>query len=148
MKSNFAQLYFRLAIGVAFFILGLDRLGAWGPYGSKNVSWGDWQHFYTYARSLMFFLPDSLAFVGAAIATACEILFGILLVIGLFTRAAAVGGAVLTFSFAICMALANGIMSPINYSVFAVSAGFCMLANVPAYKWSIDALIKSKKQDK
>lgn len=146
MKSNFAQLYFRLAIGVAFFILGLDRLGAWGPYGAKNVSWGDWQHFYSYARSLLFFLPDSLAFACAAIATACEIIFGILLVIGLFTRTVAIGGAVLTLSFAICMALTNGIMSPINYSVFAVSAGFCMLANVSTYKWSIDAFIQSKKQ--
>ena len=148
MKSNFAQLYFRVAIGVAFFILGLDRLGAWGPYGTKNVDWGDWQHFYTYARSLMFFLPDSLAFAGAVIATGCEIIFGILLVVGLFTRMAAIGSAILTFSFAVCMALANGIMSPINYSVFAVSAGFCLLASVSNYKWSIDGLIQSKKQSK
>lgn len=31
-----------------------------GPYGSKNVSWGDWTHFVQYVAVLNSFVPKSL----------------------------------------------------------------------------------------
>lgn len=128
MLKTIARLYLRLALGTGFFLLGLDRLGAWGPNGKPWVSWGDWKHFSAYAHEVMNFLPGQLAEVLAVIATIAEIAFGFLLLIGLFTRWAAIGAAILTAAFAIAMAISSGITSPINYSVFTVSAASLLLS--------------------
>ena len=128
MLKAIAQRYLRLALGTGFLLLGLDRLGAWGPNGKPWVSWGDWKHFSAYAHEVMNFLPGQLAEVLAFIATIAEITFGLLLLIGLFTRWAAIGAAILTAAFAIAMAISSGITSPINYSVFTVSAASLLLS--------------------
>lgn len=128
MLTTIARLYLRLALGTGFTLLGLDRLGCWGPNGKPWVSWGDWKHFSAYAREVMGFLPAQLADVLAVIATIAEITIGILLLIGLFTRWAAIGSAILTGGFAIAMAISYGINSPINYSVFTVSAASLLLS--------------------
>ena len=140
MAKAIAQLYLRIALGTAFFILGLDRLGVWGPNGKPWVSWGDWKHFSAYAHEVMVFLPGQLAEVLAVIATIAEISIGILLVTGWLTRWAALSGSLLTLCFAIAMAISYGITSPINYSVFTVSAACLLLSTMPAYRWSIDSL--------
>lgn len=127
MSSTIARIYLRLALGTGFFLLGLDRLGAWGPHGKPWVSWGDWQHFSAYAHQVMRFLPGPLAEVLAVIATIAEIVFGALLLIGWQTRWAALGSAILTAGFAIAMAISDGITSPIDYSVFTVSAASFLL---------------------
>ena len=44
------------------------------------------------------------------------------------------------------MAISGGITSPINYSVFTVSAACLLLAIQPAYRWSLDALIARKQE--
>src|SRR5260221_14314212 len=116
--ATYIQLYLRLALGIDFMVLALDRFGVWGKNGASNVSWGDWKHFSDYAHQLMFFLPYSLSEILAVVATICELSFGALLIIGLFTRWAAIGSGLLTFLFAISMIAAFGISSPINYSVF------------------------------
>lgn len=145
-KLPFIQFYLRLALGIDFLVPGLDRLGVWGPNGGRNISWGDWQHFSSYAHQMMFFLPGTLAEILAVIATICELTFGALLIIGWLTRWAAIGSGILTFCFASCMIAAFGISSPINYSVFAASAGSFLLATVSQYTWSIDEwILKNKK---
>jgi uncharacterized membrane protein YphA (DoxX/SURF4 family) len=145
-KSAFAQFFLRLALGIDFLVPGLDRLGVWGGYGSPNVSWGDWEHFSRYARETMGFLPAGFADMLAVLATVWEIAFGTLLIIGLFTRLAAAGSAMLTFCFALSMSISFGVMSPINYSVFVVSAGSFLLATMGTYRWSIDeSILKHKK---
>jgi len=146
MAKSLIQLYLRLALATGFIILGFDRLGAWGPYGKPWVSWGDWRHFSTYAHEVMGFLPGGLAEVLAIVATAGEISIGILLLFGLFTRQAAVAGGLLTGCFAIAMAISYGITSPVNYSVFTVSAASFLLSTLPGYRWSIDALLRSRKE--
>ena len=145
MNKAITQLYLRLAMGSGFTILGLDRLGAWGPNGKPWVSWGDWRHFSAYAHEVMGFLPGGLAEILAVLATIAEISIGILLLLGLFTRQAAIGSGVLTASFAVAMAISYGITSPINYSVFTVSAASFLLSVQPGYRWSIDALISKKR---
>lgn len=145
MIKALPQLYLRLALGAGFFIIGCDRLGAWGPYGKPWVSWGDWKHFSAYAHELMGFLPGGLAEVLAVIATVAEVTFGVLLLLGLFIRPAAFGSGVLTACFAIAMTITNGITSPINYSVFTVSAASFLLSVQPSYRWSLDALLKSRR---
>ena len=145
MRTSLPQLYLRLALGIGFFILGLDRLGAWGPYGRSWVSWGDWQHFSAYAHQLMSFLPSALAEMLAILATIIEIFGGLLLLLGLFTRWAAYACSVMTLCFAIAMTINDGITSPIDYSVFTVSAACWLLAIQPSYRWSIDALLQQRK---
>ena len=146
MKKQFsyAQLYLRLALGIDFLVPGLDRLGAWGPHGNPNVSWGDWQHFVDYARQTMAFMPHSWVPVFAVIATLGEGGFGLLLLIGLFTRVAALGSFLLSLGFAISMAISFGIESPLGYSVFTLSAASLLLASLPEYKWSTDSIIINK----
>ncbi|HVW61364.1 MAG TPA: TQO small subunit DoxD [Puia sp.] len=145
MAKALIQLYLRLALATGFILLGFDRLGAWGPYGKPWVSWGDWKHFSTYAHEVMGFLPGGLAEALAVIATIGEISFGILLLLGLFTRQAAFGSGLLTGGFAIAMAISYGITSPVNYSVFTVSAASFLLSTMPAHRWSIDALLYNQK---
>jgi putative oxidoreductase len=140
MRTSLPQLYLRLALGTGFFLLGLDRLGAWGPYGRSWVSWRDWHHFSAYAHQVMNFLPYSLAEMLAVVATVVEIIGGFLLLAGLFTRWAAYACSILTFCFAVAMAISGGITSPIDYSVFSVSAACWLLAIQPSYRWSIDAI--------
>lgn len=145
MLQPFAQLYLRLAIGTAFAFFGLDRLGVWGPYGKPWVSWGDWAHFSPRAHHLMFFLSYGLAEAFAVIATILEISVGILLIIGLLTRWASFVSCGLALCFALAMTIADGITSPLGYSVFTVSAASLLLAVQPGYRWSIDSLLAKNK---
>ena len=78
---------------------------------------------------------------GAAVAaTIGEGLFGLLLLLGWYTRIGALGSGVLSLCFAIAMAVSFGIDSPLGYSVFALSAGSFLLAGLPYYPWSIDKI--------
>lgn len=137
--TAFAQLFLRLALGVGFISPVADRLGLWGPSGTPNVGWGDWAHFAAYARKLMFFLPVGQADSLGLVATVAEVVIGVLLIVGFRTRWMALGSGLLTLAFAASMTAALGIHAPLNYSVFAVSAGSFLLATVPEFRWSLDA---------
>lgn len=148
MKNGYSlfQLYLRIALGASYLCAGLDRFGVWGPNGGARISWGDWEHFMIYAHKLLFFLPYGLASFFAAVASGAEILFGIMLIIGLYTRWAAIGSGALLVLFALCMTVAFGIQAPLNYSVFTASAASFLLATLGAYKWSIDSYLFTRKQ--
>ena len=142
--QSFAQLFLRLALGIAYLVPALDRLGVWGKNGQPGISWGDWQHFVQYAGEVMGFIPHALVTPFAVIATIAEISFGILLVLGKYTKLAAIGSGVLALLFAISMAISFGIVSPLSYSVFTVSAASFLLATIDQYNWSLDNLRFSK----
>ncbi|MBS1503316.1 MAG: DoxX family membrane protein, partial [Bacteroidetes bacterium] len=110
-NTKFVQLYLRVAIGTAYLWEVADRLGLLGAHGQPHVGWGDWQHFVAYARQTMSFLPAGIIPVLAVIATIGEGSFGLLILTGLFTRAAAIGSSVLSFCFAAAMAISFGIES-------------------------------------
>jgi putative oxidoreductase len=135
---NLPSLYLRLALGVPYIWFVADRLGILGPPGSKHVGWGDWSHFLQYASQVMSFLPARIVPFFAIMATIGEFVFGFFLLIGLFTRLAAVGSGILSLMFAVSMAISFGIESPLGYSVFAVSAASFLLATFPHYRWSVD----------
>lgn len=141
----YIQLFLRLAIGAGYVTFGLDRLGALGSYGCKNVSWGDWQHFMQYAASVMGFLPYNVAQVFAVMATIAELTFGTLLIIGFYTSLAAIGSGLLALCFAVSMAISQGITSPMGASVFTLSAASFLLATIANYRWSIDNLRARKR---
>jgi putative oxidoreductase len=43
------------------------------------------------------------------------------------------------------MSTSSGIISPINYSVFTVSAASLLLSTMEGYTWSMDALIAARR---
>lgn len=142
------SLYLRIAIGSAYLWEVADRLGMLGVNGKPHVSWGDWEHFIAYAAQVMSFLPASLIPVLAALATIGEAVFGLLILLGLFTRQAALGSGTLSLGFAVAMAISFGIESPLGYSVFTLSAGSFLLATLPNYSWSLDSRLMNKKINK
>lgn len=139
--NQFPQLYLRVATGVGFIVPVLDRIGWLGPAGEKNIGWGTWDNFVVYTNTLLPFLGREAANVIGGIATLSEILFGIMLIIGLKTRTVAFGSFLLTLSFALCMAVFLGFKAPLNYSVFVVSAACLLLSTIPEYQWSLDAYV-------
>jgi uncharacterized membrane protein YphA (DoxX/SURF4 family) len=145
LANNFKlhSLILRIAIAVPYLWFVSDRLGLLGAYGQPHVGWGDWKHFLEYARQTMRFLPAFIVPILAVVATLAEFTFGLLLLVGLFTRLVAVGSGILTFMFAVSMAISFGIESPLGYSVFIVSAASFLLATIPEYTYSLDHLFKS-----
>jgi putative oxidoreductase len=147
MKNSTAptQLFLRIALGISFIAACFDRFGWIAPYGSPNVDWGDWKHFSVYAHQIMPFVPNRLAEWMAVAASAMELGFGILLIVGLFTRWVSIGSGLLLVSFGTCMAISLGIHAPLAYSVFTAAAAAFLLATIPNYKWSIDEIsVKNK----
>lgn len=139
-REALAQLILRIALGLGFLFPVLDRFGLLGPPGSKLVAWGTWSAFLTYTHTVIPFLPASLA---ATIATLGEAVFAICLTIGFKTRIMALGAALLTLVFAICMACFIGIYAPfIQYPVLVFTGGALLLSTVSDYRWSIDQLGK------
>lgn len=143
-NTKLPQLYLRIAIGSAYLWEVADRLGALGAHGQPHVGWGDWSHFIDYAQQVMGFLPSGIISFFAIIATIGEGLFGAMILTGLFTRAAAIGSGILSFCFALAMAVSFGIESPLGYSVFTLSAASFLLATLPEYNWSIDAWLEKR----
>ncbi|SEP02171.1 Uncharacterized membrane protein YphA, DoxX/SURF4 family [Mucilaginibacter gossypiicola] len=144
INQKFSSIYLRLAIGVSYLWEVADRLGLFGPNGHPHVGWGDWKHFIAYAKQVMSFLPDGIVNLLATIATIGEGGFGLLLILGLFTRMAAIGSGVLSLCFAIAMAISFGIESPLGYSVFTLSAASFLLASLTQYSWTLDKWLTTR----
>lgn len=144
MGKDLIQAFARLAIGIGFLSAVGDRFGLWGPHGSANVSWGDFAHFTMYTAQVNSFMPSGLALTLAIVSTIFESLFGVALVLGLFTRAAAIGSAYLLAIFAFSMTISLGIKKPLDDSVFADCAAALLLTQWPRFRWSIDDLIARK----
>lgn len=144
---SFPSIALRGTLATSYLWEVADRLGFFGAHGQPHVGWGDWQHFMTYARQVMNFLPEATIPTLAVIATVGEATIGILLLVGLFTRIAASLSCLLSLAFALSMAISGGLESPIGYSVFTVSAASLLLATLPDYKWSIDSLYTKTKNN-
>lgn len=143
--APFAQLFTRLILAIGFFIPVADRFGWLGAPGTGIVSWGNWSLFLQYTHSLLPFLSSGLADVFGLFATVLEIAFGILLLIGFNTRYAALGTALLTFTFACCMIGVQGIAAPFKYPVFVYTSAGLLLCALGEYRWSIDEYLSKKK---
>lgn len=134
---HFAQLFLRLALGIGFILPVMDRFGWLGAPDSPTVGWGNWSIFVDYTHSLMPYLSRTMANVMGIIATAGELIFGLLLIIGYKIKLAAIGSFLLTLAFALSMLIFANYRAPFNYSVFVVSTSSLVLASLPGYKWSI-----------
>src|ERR1700719_3622024 len=125
-----ARVFLRLALGITFLVAIGDRVGWLGPYGSKNVSWGDWTHFVQYVAVLNSFVPKSLIPGLAVLETIIELGLGIALLSGIYQRVVAWSSAGLLVSFALTMSIALGITAPLSYSVFTALGAALLLGAV------------------
>src|SRR5437868_8072380 len=120
--TEIVRLFARFALGASFLSAVADRFGLWGPYGAKNVSWGNFAHFVEYTGAVTSLFPSSLTMSFAWAATVAETLFGILLIAGFKIRMASVLSGLLLLSFAMGMVTGLGIKTPFDYSVFSAAA--------------------------
>jgi uncharacterized membrane protein YphA (DoxX/SURF4 family) len=140
-RMNYATVFVRFAVGFSFLSAVADRFGLWGAYGQPHVAWGDFSRFTAYTGSLLWFLPSVVYPVMAWTATAAEIVFGLALIIGLFTRMVAFLSGTLLLTFALTMTFSLGIKAPFDFSVFSASAGAFLLAAFRGqYPCSLDKL--------
>ena len=123
-----ARWFLRLSIAGGFLSGVADRLGIWGGPGTPNVAWGAWAPFVEYTAKLNWFAPAPIVSFLAWAATFSETVFAVGLIVGWQLRWFALGSGLLLLSFALTMTLALGIKAPLNYSVFAASAGAVFLA--------------------
>jgi putative oxidoreductase len=130
----------RLLIGLSFAWNVADRLGAFGPHGAPGVAWGDMAHFTAYTAKVNAFAPAALVPALAVVATVAEGVLGVAMLLGVRTRLAAAGSALLLLLFATAMVLSG--LSQAQYGVYLMAAGAWALATVDATALGLDALVR------
>lgn len=136
--QNIATLLLRIGLSFGFLSAVASRLSLLGAKSSG------WNNFLNYTAQVNSFVPKSIIPPIAVASTVLELAIGIMLLVGFKTSYAAFGAAILTLLFALAMSYSFGIKEPLDYSVFAFSAGAFLLATIPHYKWSIDQLINNQ----
>ena len=134
----------RFALALAFLSSVSDRCGLLGPLGTPGVTWGNFANFLSYSAAINSFAPSTLQLALAINATILEGSLGVLLLVGLFTRSAAVAASLLLLSFAAAMTISFGIKPVLDYSVLSASFGALFLAAEDRYPLSVDALLTSE----
>ena len=143
--TEIVRLFARFALGVSFLSAVADRFGLWGPYGAKNVSWGNFARFVEYTGAVTSLFPSSWAVWFAWAATAAETLFGILLIAGFKVRIVSGLSGLLLLSFALGMVTGVGIKAPFNYSVFSAAAAAFLLASLEPDRFTLDKLLNRRR---
>jgi ketosteroid isomerase-like protein/uncharacterized membrane protein YphA (DoxX/SURF4 family) len=143
----FVTIFLRLSLAAGFLAAVSDRFGLWGPPGTTNVAWGDFDHFLAYAAKLNPELPLSWIPAVGWIVTFAETLFAIMLLLGFQTRTFALLSGILLLGFASGMTIGTGVKSALNASVFSASAGAFLLSTMREFSLSLDALRKSTRME-
>lgn len=146
--GKFSSVFLRLALGISFLSAVADRFGFWGVYGQPNVSWGNYARFVNYTAKLNWFLPARMIPALAGVATAAEILFGILLIVGWKTRITALLSGVLLTIFALTMTMALGVKAPLDFSVFSAAGGAFLLGVFANFPFSLDEFLRQNRRRK
>ncbi|HEX6496244.1 MAG TPA: DoxX family protein [Acidobacteriaceae bacterium] len=135
----------RILIALAFLQAVCDRFGFLGPPGTAGVAWGNFSQFIHYTGVVNPFLPAAVIPALAVLATICETVFGLTLLLGIRIRWAAAGSAVLLFLFATAMTIAG--LSQFSYGVYMMCAGAAVLSVTDASFLSFDAAFKAKPRE-
>jgi uncharacterized membrane protein YphA (DoxX/SURF4 family) len=143
--TQIVRLFARLALGLSFLSAVADRFGLWGPYGAKNVSWGNFAHFVQYTGAVTSLFPSSLTLPFAWAATIAETLCGILLIAGFKVRIVSVLSGLLLVSFALGMATGLGVKTPFDYSVFSAAAAAFLLFFFDSDRFTLDKLLNPQR---
>lgn len=142
--SSFTSVFLRLALAASFLSAVADRFGLWGSFGEPNVAWGNFLRFVEYTRRLNWYLPPGMIETLAVVSTGAEILFGVLLLIGWYTRTTALLSGILLLAFGASMALALGVQAPLNFSVFSAAGGAFLLTFSARFPFSVDDLVEHR----
>ena len=129
----------RLPIAIALLEAVSDRLGFLGPHGAPGVVWGDFAHFIVYTGQVNSFLPNAAIPALAVLATICETLFGLAMLLGIYIPLAAAASAALLFLFGTAMTISG--FSQFAYGVYLMAAGAMALSTVDASLLSMDAVL-------
>jgi thiosulfate dehydrogenase [quinone] large subunit len=138
--SRYTTVYMRFALGVSFLAAVTDRFGLWGPPGTHNVAWGNFDNFLATTAKLNPYLPTAWIPTVGGIVTLAEVACGLALIVGFQTRRVAVVSGLMLLAFALGMIMGSGIKAPLSYSVFSASAGALLLATSAHAPLSIDTL--------
>jgi len=142
--AGYATLVLRLGLGLGYLSAVADRFGVWGAFGQPNVEWGNFSRFLEYTHTLNWYLPASMTPPLGIIATAAEIILGVLLLFGWHTRGAALLSSLLLLVFGTAMTLALGIKAPLNFAVLTGIGASLLLANHEEYAFSVDELLSRR----
>lgn len=143
-NRNISAVVLRLGLGLGFLSAVADRFGLWGPFGERNVEWGNYSRFLDYTQTLNGYWPTSLIPTLGAVATGAEILFGLLILVGWHTRIAARLSGGLLIVFATSMTISLGVKSVLNYAVLTGIGGSFLLANCESFPFSLDELLSRR----
>lgn len=134
-QQDTAVFLLRIALAAGFLSAVASRLNLWGTQSSG------WKKFIDYTAETNSFLPPSWAPAIALFSTAAEISIGFMLLLGYQIKKTSFCAFVLTVLFAVSMSISYGIKEPLDYSVFAFSAGAFLLSTFSHYKWSFDQFL-------
>jgi thiosulfate dehydrogenase (quinone) large subunit len=140
-ESKMVEWFLRIALSAGFLSAVADRFGLW----SKDVSaWGNWENFIKYTQTLTPYIPAAIIPLLGYIATALEILFGVLLLTNFKTNLVSKASGVLLLLFALSMTFSNSIKVPLDYSVFTASASAFALSLIISQR-SYDKAVQPNK---
>jgi putative oxidoreductase len=122
---DWAFLYARAMLGIAFLSGVADRFGFWR---GRNVGYVNFDGFIRYTAKVNSFMPVSSIPFLAWTATIAELVLGVFLLAGLWLRWTGLASALLLILFGTAMAISFGLKSPLDYSVFSASATAILLA--------------------
>jgi uncharacterized membrane protein YphA (DoxX/SURF4 family) len=143
-SASYATLLLRIGLGAGFLSAVADRFGLWGAFGQPNVEWGNFSRFLEYTHTLNWYLPARLVPPVGIIATGAESLFGLLLLVGWHTRAAALSTGLLLLTFGVAMTLSLGVKAPLNFALLTGVGGAWLLANCESFPFSVDELLSRR----
>jgi uncharacterized membrane protein YphA (DoxX/SURF4 family) len=92
--SDYLTVPLRVALALSFLFPVADRLGMLGPPGTPEVAWGNFTNFLAYNAQVNSFLPVAIRPTLGVTATVFEILFGVTLFLGVYTRLFAAGAGI------------------------------------------------------
>ncbi len=141
-RTRWTPAFVRLLLALEFLGSVGDRFGWFGGPGTTGVSWGSFERFVGYTRQVNSFLPDSLGFPLAILATIAESVLGLALLIGLRIKLASRLSALLLLLFGTAMSISLPLDQPFGYAVFVLAAGAALLSHSDASVVSVDAAIK------
>lgn len=122
----------RALLALAFLGSVADRFGLIGDPGAPGVSWGSFDAFVEYTRSVNTYLPSSWATPLAIAVTIVEIVLGIGVIARRWQPFAARVATCVLFSFGVAMSVSLGWRAPFAYDVWPLAGAAWMLA-IPAH---------------
>ena len=134
------KIYLRLGVGLGFLSAVADRFGFWA---TEISAWGNWASFVESTGALNPWFPASIIPSVALLATICELVFGICILIGFKTELFAKLAGWLLLVFALAIAFSSGIKGALDYSVFAASGAAFALGSLDDKSYELDLLFET-----